>query len=374
MENKLIFTTEFAMKKSVYSFLFILLTAIITSCSGFNQEFSSVSFQLPDEVVSICKAGTSEAGEDNVYTCTVKVTGDYNSIYPFYFNNQDAVGNAVFTIDAIPLNSVIRVSFEISHYGKIIYQGMSEKMSVQNSDNYLNIELSKVNPDVDYSTVEPGDIILIDGTICKADDYDSSTMKAAAVICTAKTADRPALGIGIPYKSPGGTENYYKYEEDRWWGPTNGSTYPGFEGNADGTDGYMNGNNAEGKTQLDLVNEWINSSLESYSLSKFPPFYYASKFGVYQGNVFTDGWFIPTIAECNAIYANKAALDTSLGKIKSDLKFETNGFWTANYCSTANAGQSQAYFFSFYYGYATPTVVHNNNSNYYKFLVIREFK
>lgn len=362
------------MKKSIYSFLFILLTAIITSCSGFNQEFSSVSFQLPDEVVSICKAGGSEAGKDNVYTCTVKVTGDYNSIYPFYFNNQDAVENAVFTIDAITLNSVIHVSFEISHYGKIIYQGMSEKMSVQNSDNYLNIELSKVNPDVDYSTAEPGDIILIDGTICKADDYDGSKI-AAAVICTAKTADRPALGIGIPYKSSTGTVNYYKYEKSIYWGPTNGSTYSLFFGNDEGTEGYMNGNNTDGKTQLQLVNEWINSSLESYSLSDFPPFYYASKFGDYQENVFTDGWFIPTIAECNAIRENKDTLDISLGKIKSDLIFGQDGFWTANYCSTSSGdGLSQAYYFSFLWGTATPTVVHSSNTTTYKFLVIREFK
>lgn len=379
------------MRKFFYILISLLILFNLTSCSNINMESGSVSFQFPEEVASIIKAGgdsvpvSGDGGEgahssssgNLVYTCRVIVFGDYSTSSSQDYSSLDNLMGSDISISGIPVDSVVRLRVMIELGGNVIYEGISGAIKVEEKKNEVTVLLASKEPggagggsEGRYKDARIGDIILADGTICSPDDYDGTTMIPAAVIFSAKTDERPALGIGIPYYDSYGTAEYYTYGSSIYWGPISGATYPSFLGTKDS--GYMNG-----KNQLELAQQWLEG--KSYSLSEFPPFYYASTFGTKQRNIFTDGWYVPTCAEIDQIRLNNEAngdVVDSLQKISNKLNFGTNGFWTANYCATSTGdGLSQAYYYSFAFESITPTNLHNTNTSAtYNILVIREFR
>lgn len=336
-------------------------------------ESTAVSFRFPEEVASIIKAGGDSVpvsgGGGNLYTCVATVSGDFSTSASHDYSSIDSLMGSDIVIPGIPADSVVRISVRIIFNSNVIYYGISDPIKVEEKKNEVTVLLASTETEGRYEGVRVGDIILADGTICSPDDYDGTTMIPAAVIFSAKTDERPALGIGIPYYDSYGTAEYYQYSSNKFWGPTPSATYPSFLGTKDS--GYMNG-----KNQLELAQQWLEG--KSYSLSDFPPFYYASTFGTKQRNIFTDGWYVPTAAEIHMITLNDQVngdITTSLRKISNSLAFGTNGFWTANYCATSTGdGLSQAYYYSFAFESITPTNVHNTNTSAtYNILVIREF-
>ncbi len=170
-------------------------------------------------------------------------------------------------------------------------------------------------PKIDYSTCcVVGDIILKDGSICKVDDYDSSTNSAAAVIVRAASGTTPALGVGLKQSSGAwclnNAEGYNKSV----------ALLANIE---DGSSGW---------TILKSSCSDAASNPESYPAWNFS-LTYARESGL-TGDL-ANGWYLPTESELQTIFKNKTTVNESLTKAGGTTLKSSPSYWSSTQGSLA---------------------------------------
>ena len=153
-----------------------------------------------------------------------------------------------------------------------------------------------VNPSVEVDC-RVGDFILKDGTILSKDETPESDT-VAAVIVRAATDDKPALGVGIVHNEMAWcTKSAAGYNTD----------ITALQG--DKTSGYMDG--SDGWEKLKAYCSDAESNPENY-----PAWNYCLTYAKTNGltGALATGWYLPTVAELDTIYQNKAVVDASLSK------------------------------------------------------------
>lgn len=181
-------------------------------------------------------------------------------------------------------------------------------------------------PKIDYSTCVVGDIILKDGSICKVDDYDSSTNSAAAVIVRAASGTTPALGVGLKQGSGAWClQSAAGYN-------TSVALLANIE---DGSSGWT-----ILKTSCsDAANNPGNYPAWNFSLT------YASQNGL-TGDL-ENGWYLPTESELQTIFKNKSTVNENLAKVGGAILKTSSQYWASN------QGSSNSYAYSFDFSYGT---------------------
>ena len=170
------------------------------------------------------------------------------------------------------------------------------------------------NSGVDYSKCAVGDFILKNGTVLSKDETPESGT-VAAVIVRAAADGKPALGVGIVHnKKAWCTKPAAGYN-------TNITALVG-----DKTSDYMDG--SDGWEKLKAACPDAESNPENY-----PAWNYCRNYGAKNGleGDLATGWYLPTVAELDTIYQNKAVVDASLSKAGGS-QFGTNVYWSC--CQT----------------------------------------
>lgn len=196
----------------------------------------------------------------------------------------------------------------------------------------------------DYSTLVVGDIVLNDGTACSAAEYVAGSNSAVAVIVRSAEGDVPALGVGL-------VQNQVGLE---WCINGSGAAQKNITGLVGTiTSGYMDGHDS-----WQILKEAC-SDAES-NPEKYPAWQYCLNYAKVNNleEEFAEGWYLPSLAELNAIYDNMTAVNESLSRTGGD-QFTKNYYWSCNdYGNTANA----AYELNFNGGTAgTTTKPYKNN-------------
>lgn len=196
----------------------------------------------------------------------------------------------------------------------------------------------------DYSTLVAGDIVLNDGTACSAAEYVAGSNSAVAVIVRSAEGDVPALGVGL-------VQNQVGLE---WCINGSGAAQKNITGLVGTiTSGYMDGHDS-----WQILKEAC-SDAES-NPEKYPAWQYCLDYAKVNNleEEFAEGWYLPSLAELNAIYDNITAVNESLSRTGGD-QFTKNYYWSCNdYGNTANA----AYELNFNGGTAgTTTKPYKNN-------------
>ncbi|MCQ2601684.1 MAG: hypothetical protein MJ184_10030 [Treponema sp.] len=175
----------------------------------------------------------------------------------------------------------------------------------------------------DYSTLEVGDIVLNDGTACSAAEYVTGSNSAVAVIVRSAAGDVPALGVGLVQDQIG----------LEWCINGSGAAQKSIrelEGTT--TTGYM-----DGQDGWQILKEAC-SDAES-NPEKYPAWQYCLNYAKVNNleEEFAEGWYLPSLAELNAIYKNMAVINDSLLKTGGN-QFLTKYYWSCNdYYSTPYA-------------------------------------
>ena len=229
----------------------------------------------------------------------------------------------------------------------------------------------------------PGDVLFDDGSATPITSEISLTEEqqnhAIAVIffvgkglnsANTESQDTRTLGVGLTHsnsklKWADSSANGYKYliETIKCSSKTSGGKYI-CTGDRNGSDNLDQMSKFLKKQQSGgVADDTANASL-------YPAFYWAKNYGTtYLGSTsYTDGWYLPTVAEMYAIYQCQDFIDLLAGKYEFS-KFEktSKDYWT----STQNDGKSNAPGMSF--NSSNISRVNATKSTTYFVCAIREF-
>ena len=196
-----------------------------------------------------------------------------------------------------------------------------------------------------YTDADIGKIVLEDGSIVTKEDYDSSTMKAIAVVVGTKYAGGQVLGVGLQQSSslmwaPSGTTGYKTKFENIICTPSEtgsgAASTATFAGDIDGSDNwaYICSIDPEGTKD---------------AATNYPAFYYANNYGVTQGITgnYKDGWYIPSLKELCDIYKVKDTVKDVITAVGGNLGMSSYYWSSSQYAS----GDNRAYLVDFSDGY-----------------------
>ena len=214
-----------------------------------------------------------------------------------------------------------------------------------------------------YTDADIGKIVLEDGSIVTKEDYDSSTMKAIAVVVGTKYAGGQVLGVGLQQSSslmwaPSGTTGYKTKFENIICTPSEtgsgAASTATFAGDIDGSDNwaYICSIDPEGTKD---------------AATNYPAFYYANNYGVTQGITgnYKDGWYIPSLKELCDIYKVKDTVKDVITAVGGNLSM------SSYYWSSSQSASSSKYAYGV--GFSDGNVYdYLKNCNYYV-LVLQAF-
>ena len=183
-----------------------------------------------------------------------------------------------------------------------------------------------------YTDADIGKIVLEDGSIVTKEDYDSSTMKAIAVVVGTKYAGGQVLGVGLQQSSslmwaPSGTTGYKTKFENIICTPSEtgsgAASTATFAGDIDGSDNwaYICSIDPEGTKD---------------AATNYPAFYYANNYGVTQGITgnYKDGWYIPSLKELCDIYKVKDTVKDVITAVGGNLGMSSYYWSSSQYASS----------------------------------------
>ena len=188
-----------------------------------------------------------------------------------------------------------------------------------------------------YTDAEIGKIVLEDGRIVTKEDYDSSTMKAIAVVAGTKYAGGQVLGVGLQQSSrliwaPSGTTGYKTKFENIICTPSEtcsgAASTATFAGDIDGSDNWVYICSIDPEGTKDAV-------------TNYPAFDYANNYGATQGITgnYKDGWYIPSLKELCDIYKVKDTIKDVITEVGGNLGMSSY-YWSSS--------QFASYYFSAY--------------------------
>ena len=210
-----------------------------------------------------------------------------------------------------------------------------------------------------YTDADIGKIVLEDGSIVTKEDYDSSTMKAIAVVVGTKYAGGQVLGVGLQQSSslmwaPSGTTGYKTKFENIICTPSEtgsgAASTATFAGDIDGSDNwaYICSIDPEGTKD---------------AATNYPAFYYANNYGVTQGITgnYKDGWYIPSLKELCDIYKVKDTVKDVITAVGGNLGMSSY-YWSSSqlasyYYYAYGVDFSDGYVSSYGYKYASSNVL-----------------
>lgn len=184
-----------------------------------------------------------------------------------------------------------------------------------------------------YTDAEIGKIVLEDGSLVTNEDYDSTTMKAIAVVCGTKYAGGQVIGVGLQSSSGqwakdgtyGYNNNFTKIvstPSDFGAGAADTAT---FTGDLDGSDNWA--------YICSLDPEGTKDAATNYSA-----FYFANTYGITQGisGNYKDGWYIPSLKELCDIYKIKDTISDVITTVGGNL-IMSYWYWSSSqYASGSN--------------------------------------
>lgn len=209
-----------------------------------------------------------------------------------------------------------------------------------------------------------GDFILKDGTFLSKDTDLTVEQKqnVAAVIVRAAEKGKPALGVGVVHNSSGLAwckESFNGYK-------TNIETLVG-----DKTSGYMDGRNSW-DLLVDACEDLKNASEDTFETvaENYPAFNYCRLYGIKNGltGELENGWYLPTVAELDAIYQNKTTVNASLEKA-GRLLFDKEWLWS---CCQSPSNDTLARALYIYNGQMSE-FLKNNGTVYFYVCAVRAF-
>ena len=208
-----------------------------------------------------------------------------------------------------------------------------------------------------YTDADIGKIVLEDGSIVTKEDYDSSTMKAIAVVVGTKYAGGQVLGVGLQQSSslmwaPSGTTGYKTKFENIICTPSEtgsgAASTATFAGDIDGSDNwaYICSIDPEGTKD---------------AATNYPAFYYANNYGVTQGITgnYKDGWYIPSLKELCDIYKVKDTVKDVITAVGGNLGMSSY-YWSSSQLASFDY---TAYEVGFSDGYVSTYYTKNFNDN-----------
>ena len=214
-----------------------------------------------------------------------------------------------------------------------------------------------------YTDADIGKIVLEDGSIVTKEDYDSSTMKAIAVVVGTKYAGGQVLGVGLQQSSslmwaPSGTTGYKTKFENIICTPSEtgsgAASTATFAGDIDGSDNwaYICSIDPEGTKD---------------AATNYPAFYYANNYGVTQGITgnYKDGWYIPSLKELCDIYKVKDTVKDVITAVGGNLGMSSY-YWSSSQIASCNYYACKVDFSDGY-------VYYNNKNSTDSVLVLQAF-
>ena len=172
------------------------------------------------------------------------------------------------------------------------------------------------------TSADIGKIVLSDGSFVSKDSFNSSTMTPIAVVVGSKYNGGQAIAVGLQK----GIAMWARS------GTTGLSTnFTGIQGTT--TSGDMDG----ADNWAYICNEDPQATV--YPATNYPAFNYANNYGITAGLVdtdYADGWYLPSIAELDAVYDNKSTIQNSLDVV-GGFTIGTSYYWSSSQ-SSSNRG------------------------------------
>ena len=191
------------------------------------------------------------------------------------------------------------------------------------------------------TSADIGKIVLSDGSFVSKDSFNSSTMTPIAVVVGSKYNGGQAIAVGLQK----GIAMWARS------GTTGHSTnFTGIQGTT--TSGDMDG----ADNWAYICNKDPQATV--YPATNYPAFNYANNYGITAGLVdtdYADGWYLPSIAELDAVYDNKSTIQNSLDVV-GGFTIGTSYYWSSSQYSSYS---SNAFILYFYDG-----DVYGNGKNY----------
>lgn len=144
------------MKKYFFSIISVLILAVLTSCSGLTDSYSQVSVEFPEGTSNQLTLLRAADNTSSNITCLLKTTGDYEATATATYSSAEELNNKQITISGIPVNKTIAVKLQLLVDNQLLYEGISEKITVQKGDNLVNMKIKPAKVEVSFETAEFG--------------------------------------------------------------------------------------------------------------------------------------------------------------------------------------------------------------------------
>ena len=311
-----------------YYYSNVLVVQALTSKQFNNYEIGYTGTIIKD--VKIASAGEGYTGELLVTIIGANLKGQSITCSDSSFDNLTYQSNTVATA-TIDCDGVVGEKSISFYCGSSV---VTQTAKVLSSSNCI-------------TSSDIGKIVLSDGSFVSKDSFNSSTMTPIAVVVGSKYNGGQAIAVGLQ-------KGY------AMWAPFNTT----------GSNTYFTG--IQGTTtrgDLDGSDNWAyicnqDSQATVYPAINYPAFNYANNYGITAGLVdsdYAEGWYLPSIAELDAVYDNKSTIQNSLNVVGGFI-IGTSSYWSSSQ-SSSNYSYSGACKLAFDDGYVYDVTYKDINDN-----------
>ena len=214
---------------------------------------------------------------------------------------------------------------------RIYCNGYSEDVTFSIGSSSVTATLKVEEPEI-ITTEDIGKIVLSDGTLVAKEEFNSSTMKPVAVIAGFKNNGRDVIAIGLKCSSSAlvwakkGTIGYN----------TNFTELYTDQSYDYDLEEYIITGNVDGAYNWDYICSVDPEGTQDAAIN-YPAFNFANTYGEFAGltgTKYTDGWYLPTIAELEEIRKNRNIIQATLDVV-GGFKIVTSSVWyylSSNQC------------------------------------------
>ena len=220
---------------------------------------------------------------------------------------------------------------------QIYCNGYSEDVTFSIGSSNVTATLIVAEPEPEpepeiFTEEDIGKIVLSDGTLVAKEDFNSSTMKPVAVIAGFKNNGRDVIAIGLKCSSSAlvwakkGTIGYN----------TNFTELYTDQSYDYDLEEYIITGNVDGAYNWDYICSVDPEGTQDAAIN-YPAFNFANTYGEFAGltgTKYTDGWYLPTIAELEEIRKNRNIIQATLDVV-GGFKIVTSSVWyylSSNQC------------------------------------------
>lgn len=175
-----------------------------------------------------------------------------------------------------------------------------------------------------------GKIVLSDGTFVAKEDFNLYTMTPIAVVVGTKNNGEQTVAVCLQK----GTYLIWAPEETT-----------GYNTNFTEIQGTTTGGDMDGSDNWAEICK-VDPNATVYPATNYPAFNFANTYGITAGLTDTDyknGWYVPSMAELDAVYDNKSTIQESLDVV-GGFTISTNTYWSSSQYASTNVYAYRLYF------------------------------